>query len=206
MKREEKNALTQKRILQCAVREFAGHGFEAASMNVICRDSAVSKGNLYYYFESKEALYLECVRLCLSELTESIRHDLAGEQTEDLLDRYFDARMRFFRKHPDLELLFCRSMVVPEGRMKEAVLAVRREFEALNAEVIGKVLKGKKLRGTLTEEEVRELFRMLQEMWNSEGLLRPADTGEAERRERICREMIGVFFYGVLERESETKC
>ena len=89
---------------------------------------------------------------------------------------------------------------------REAVLAVRREFEALNAEVIGKVLKGKKLRGTLTEEEVRELFRMLQGMWNSEGLLRPADTGEAERRERICREMIGVFFYGVLERESETKC
>lgn len=205
MKREEKNALTQKRILQCAVREFAGHGFEAASMNAICRDSGVSKGNLYYYFESKEALYLECVRLCLSDLTESIRHDLAGEETE-LLDRYFDARMRFFREHPDLELLFCRSMVVPEGRMKEEVLAVRREFEALNAEVIGKVLKGKKLRGTLTEEEVRELFRMLQEMWNSEGLRRTADAEEAERRERACREMIGVFFYGVLEREGETLC
>lgn len=38
MRQAEKNTTAQEKIISAATREFAAHGFEAASMNVICKD------------------------------------------------------------------------------------------------------------------------------------------------------------------------
>lgn len=44
-------------ILQGARRVFLARGFDAASMSEIARESAVSKGTLYVYFDNKIALF-----------------------------------------------------------------------------------------------------------------------------------------------------
>jgi AcrR family transcriptional regulator len=47
----------RKQILDGARRVFFGSGFDAASMGEIAREAKVSKGTLYVYFDSKEALF-----------------------------------------------------------------------------------------------------------------------------------------------------
>ena len=47
----------QDAILDAAAEEFAAHGYEAASFNLIIERSGVSKGSMYYYFEDKKDLY-----------------------------------------------------------------------------------------------------------------------------------------------------
>jgi AcrR family transcriptional regulator len=47
----------RKQILDGARRIFFGQGFAAASMGEIAREAGVSKGTLYVYFDSKEALF-----------------------------------------------------------------------------------------------------------------------------------------------------
>ncbi len=47
----------RKQILDGAQRIFFGSGFDAASMGEIAREAGVSKGTLYVYFDSKEALF-----------------------------------------------------------------------------------------------------------------------------------------------------
>ncbi len=47
----------RKQILDGARRVFLTSGFEAASMGEIAREAKVSKGTLYVYFDSKEALF-----------------------------------------------------------------------------------------------------------------------------------------------------
>lgn len=47
----------RKQIIEGARRVFLSQGFDAASMGEIAREARVSKGTLYVYFDSKEALF-----------------------------------------------------------------------------------------------------------------------------------------------------
>ena len=52
----EKGDGTKKRIIRAARRMFRGQGYGATSIDDICRESGVTKGNLYFYFDSKQEL------------------------------------------------------------------------------------------------------------------------------------------------------
>jgi AcrR family transcriptional regulator len=52
----------RRQILDGARRVFLADGFDGASMNDIARVAGVSKGTLYVYFESKEALFEALIR------------------------------------------------------------------------------------------------------------------------------------------------
>lgn len=45
-------------IVAAALDEFSSHPYETASFNRIIKSSGLSKGSMYYYFESKEDLFL----------------------------------------------------------------------------------------------------------------------------------------------------
>ena len=47
----------RRQIIEGARRIFLSQGFDAASMGEIAREAGVSKGTLYVYFDSKEALF-----------------------------------------------------------------------------------------------------------------------------------------------------
>jgi len=47
----------QKRILECAIDEFAEKGYRAASISCIVKTAGIAKGSFYQYFEDKEDLY-----------------------------------------------------------------------------------------------------------------------------------------------------
>jgi TetR/AcrR family transcriptional regulator len=51
------SALTQKRILEAATREFADKGYDGARVDEIARASGVNKNLLYHYFGNKEQLF-----------------------------------------------------------------------------------------------------------------------------------------------------
>ncbi len=48
----------QERILNAAIREFAQKGFKNASTDEIVKEANISKGALFYYFNSKKDLFL----------------------------------------------------------------------------------------------------------------------------------------------------
>ena len=52
----------RRQILDGARRVFLADGFDGASMNDVARVAAVSKGTLYVYFDSKEALFEALIR------------------------------------------------------------------------------------------------------------------------------------------------
>lgn len=61
----------QQAILRVAFDEFAAHGFSGASLNRIIDAAGISKGSMYYYFDSKEELYAHVARGELGRLFES---------------------------------------------------------------------------------------------------------------------------------------
>ena len=76
MKREEKNQQMRRRIMDSALMEFSVKGYGASSVNTICGEKDISKGILYHYFDTKDDLFLACVRECFTLLTEFIRENM----------------------------------------------------------------------------------------------------------------------------------
>lgn len=53
---------TQLKILNEAFILFGRHGYEGMSMKVLAQNTGITKAALYWHYESKDDLYLECVR------------------------------------------------------------------------------------------------------------------------------------------------
>ncbi|WP_083850516.1 TetR/AcrR family transcriptional regulator [Rhodovulum sp. PH10] len=68
----------RRQILEGADRVFSTLGFDAASMNDIAREARVSKGTLYVYFQNKEELFTDLIRVK--------RHQHCGELFEPIPD------------------------------------------------------------------------------------------------------------------------
>lgn len=64
---------TQKRILDAAELSFAKSGLEGASTEAIARRAGVSKTMLFYYFNSKEELYLAVLKRLFESVIDSDR-------------------------------------------------------------------------------------------------------------------------------------
>ena len=60
---------TRQRLLQAAFREVYRYGFQSAGIDTILAATNVTKGALYYHFESKEALGCAIIEEIVAELT-----------------------------------------------------------------------------------------------------------------------------------------
>ncbi|WP_417718980.1 TetR/AcrR family transcriptional regulator [Salipiger sp.] len=65
-------------ILNGAWRVFMDQGFDAASMNSICKAAGVSKGTIYVYFQNKEDLFVALVEKKRQAFFEGIGARLTG--------------------------------------------------------------------------------------------------------------------------------
>ena len=193
MKREEKNRQTRRRILEGALAEFGRQGYGGSSINSLCAAQGISKGIVYHYFETKDALYLACVAECFDLLTQHLRAQLTcAGSAKAQLERYFRARLEFFE-----------AVTSPPEHLREKVQAVRREFDALNRETLEGLLCQLPLRASVTREEVADTFRQFQDFINARHSMAGSDPQEFEKREESCRRALDLLLYGVIERKDE---
>jgi TetR/AcrR family transcriptional regulator len=91
----ERSAETRGRILDAALSEFAAHGLAGARTERIATAAGVNKALLYYYFESKEKLYLAALEMIASKIRDStmavfLREGSAGERVLRSALNHFD--------------------------------------------------------------------------------------------------------------------
>jgi len=73
---------TRERLLQAAFREVYRYGFQSAGIDAILAATNVTKGALYYHFESKEALGYAIIEEIVAEITRG-RWFLPLQQSKD---------------------------------------------------------------------------------------------------------------------------
>jgi AcrR family transcriptional regulator len=78
-------------ILDAALKVFAHKGFAAARMDDIAKEAGVTKGTIYLYFESKEAVFKSLVRAAVGSTLDTVSLDLKTFQgsTQFLLRMVF---------------------------------------------------------------------------------------------------------------------
>ncbi|MGH9344467.1 MAG: TetR/AcrR family transcriptional regulator [Terriglobia bacterium] len=96
-------------ILRAAERIFAEKGLDGARTDAIARAAGVNKALLYYYFESKDALFLAAFEEVMRESHLKLMAILCGGGSEkEILLSYAEALFDGLSQRPDSYLLFQR--------------------------------------------------------------------------------------------------
>jgi len=92
-------ALRRKQILDAAREAFRSHGFHAASMAVVAAGAKMSVGQIYRYFDNKEAI----VEAIVGEHVEEVMRDLTmlASENHPLSERLLDNFIKSVRRHID---------------------------------------------------------------------------------------------------------
>lgn len=122
---------TKKRaaIFAAALEIFARHGLRGASLEGIAAEADMSKQNLLYYFDGKEAIFVELIQQLTDLWLEPLAQiDPEGEPVAEIL-AYVQRKLVISQEHPRESRLFAIEIVqgVPhikhlfEGPMKDMV-------------------------------------------------------------------------------------
>ena len=80
-------------LLAAAQRLLLERGYEATALDEVCATAQVTKGGLFYHFESKEQLAAAAIERFYGQLVDKGRHAMGAAPTDlgQLLFRYLDA-------------------------------------------------------------------------------------------------------------------
>jgi AcrR family transcriptional regulator len=87
-------------VLEAATQVLIDHGYERATTNRIAERSGFSVGTLYQYFENKEDVYSELVRLELQRIVDSVESCTPCEDLSRTLSMVLSAANAALREHP----------------------------------------------------------------------------------------------------------
>ena len=95
------------RILDIAITEFAGKGYNAANINDIAKQAEISIGSMYSYFASKEDLFLTIVDRGL-HLLEGVLLEINGLEGDLFykLEKLFVATKKAAQEYPEMNQIY----------------------------------------------------------------------------------------------------
>ena len=73
----------QERVLSVAKKQFAVHGYDAMSLNLLLKELDISKGQFYYWFEDKGDLFLSIIGQYCNFITMKLEEHGAAPSIED---------------------------------------------------------------------------------------------------------------------------
>lgn len=111
----------RKRILEAALDVFSAQGFRGATLDQIAAEAGLSKPNLLYYFDSKEAIH----RLLLDELLASWLEPLRainpeGEPRAEIMG-YMRRKVQMSREFPRESRLFANEILQGAPRLADFI-------------------------------------------------------------------------------------
>ena len=123
---------TREDILKVATEEFASAGFSGARVDVIAERTRASKRMIYYYFGSKEGLYLAVLEKAYGELRAAETSlEVAHDAPLDALKRIIELTFDYQEAHPEFVRLV-NTENINNGRYIERSEAIR----SLNISII----------------------------------------------------------------------
>lgn len=107
----------RKRILDAALEVFSAQGFRGATLDQIAAEAGLSKPNLLYYFDSKEAIHSALLTGLLTTWLEPLRRiNPAGEPRAELLG-YMRRKLAMAREYPRESRLFANEVLQGAPRL-----------------------------------------------------------------------------------------
>ena len=144
-------------ILEAALRVFAEKGFFGARTDDIAREAGVSKGLLYWYFESKDAILLALLERLFEPDLEALEH-LVTQRERSARERLLNLAQQALGSFPEIEMARkvayeYYALASRPGPVREALQRYYRRYRDLLAALIAQGVE----RGEWRVDNPREL-------------------------------------------------
>lgn len=96
----------KKQIFDAALRLFASEGYHASSISKIAREARISKGLIYNYYTSKEALLSEIISSFTTAIMDIMNPNHDDEITSEEMEDFFDLIIELLKSENELWKLF----------------------------------------------------------------------------------------------------
>ena len=152
----------RERIIRTALKEFAAYGYAGSSTNRIVKESGISKGSLFRYFESKEDMYFYLIDTVALQMANDMAKDLS-RLPEDIRERiiaYSVAEISWYMSNP----IKGHFMISAASEKEEISKKIIEKYGEKGNEIYKDLLKGAVLRKKGKEEEMSDVL-----MWVLKG-------------------------------------
>lgn len=132
MRKPKDSAGNQADIIRAATAEFSKRGFGGARIDAISRQTRTTRAMIYYYFGTKEKLYLAVLEGAYRAIREEEKElDLKHMPPELAMRRLVEFTFDFYQTHPEFVAL-----VVAENQVGGRHIRKMREIQRANFSVI----------------------------------------------------------------------
>ena len=120
--RSRDSEATQTEILDAAVAEFGLQGLNNARIETIAANTGVTKAMIYYYFKSKEGLYVAVLERGFSSYMRPLEElSLDNLSPENALEQYVRCLLANLAKNPNWPLIMCYEALQNQGKYYQQI-------------------------------------------------------------------------------------
>ena len=143
-KKDEQRSASIERILQCALDLFVKSGYRVTTVETMAAQAGLTKGTVYFYFKSKDAVMLRLLAEAEAIVVDSTLAELerAGPGALDKLVGFLNHQSVIALAHPHHLLLLILMSIEFYGTNSEIEVRVRAIYRRLYACIEGVVHQG----------------------------------------------------------------
>jgi AcrR family transcriptional regulator len=117
------------KIIQVATKVFASDGYENASVDMIVEKAGVAKGTFYYYFKTKDDLFLSMFKTGVEQLSlfmadEAKKYDSPADRIKAIIESQY----AFFSENRDLCRMLISEIWQFESKWKQKYTFIRDQY------------------------------------------------------------------------------
>ena len=134
----EQKKSTQKRqqLLNAALDVFSLYGFSGASLDEIAQIAEMHKSNIFYYYENKEALYVEVLTTVLQKWLAPLQTLESELEPEEAISNYLIKKIEVSRTQPKASRLFALELIQGAPHILEILKGPLKKLVKRKAKVI----------------------------------------------------------------------
>ena len=116
-KRSRIQTRNRKRILEAALEVFSAHGFRGATLDQIAAEAGLSKPNILYYFDGKEAIHVTLLNQLMETWLDPLEQmNPQGDPLEEII-AYVRRKLDMAQAYPRESRLFANEILQGAPRM-----------------------------------------------------------------------------------------
>jgi TetR/AcrR family transcriptional regulator len=108
---QKKSAQKRQQLLNAALDVFSVYGFNGASLDEIAQLADMHKSNIFYYYENKEALYVEVLTTVMQKWLAPLQSLESELEPTEALSHYIMTKIEISRTQPKASKLFALEVI-----------------------------------------------------------------------------------------------